>query len=668
MSNSQRDLSAEAHARYLGAASLYINTDGSWSVGLASQAVKDFQKVKYGTVTQINDDTFQFTARTVEVREGAGYTLTLQSNQQPTVFFEAVLDNQGNVTGGRVLTQSEMYSAEVRTGIDLNGNGGLGDARVLVDDSTVNVYVDGEGNFQIETAPGQFVAINFGGQSLNRSQLGTLEFNAVTTNADGGFDVFLKDGSDTVLQASLGSSGVVNPASIQTLGAQQLAQAENRTGEDINARSDTVATAGWTSAIKTTAVRTELDTQLVNGKLSHAGLVKVVQAAIQAVGTGTVGNDLMSDLKAVAARGNSLFTTTDLNGQETGYLSYVFDQLVNGSKGNAFYHGGAAQQQNLGNLSDQSNAQTLQRLTDKWLLGKDLPSPNTQGDTANPSATAASGIYKAFDAPLINGGTVAFDVNQGSAGTCYLLAAIATVAHVNPTAFQAQFVSNGAGSNGLNTWGVRFYDTAGKTHWVTVNNELVVRSADDTQAAYTKVKGVDAQGNATSELWAPLIEKAYAQANELQIFGRTNAANAMYAIEGGFAEGIVNVAGGRVTQFAESAYLVNDNPILQTSVLPAGSTALAEYTKALNSNKPFFIVSFAKTNDAQGASLFVSGHAYIGWDADPSNPNNTTVKVYNPWGPSARTDANPNPNFLAPFDADLATLVGTEGISFWIGV
>lgn len=668
MSNSQRDLSAEAHARYLGAASLYINTDGSWSVGLASQVVKDFQRVKYGSITQINDDTFQFTARTVEVREGGGYTLTLQSNQQPTVFYEAVLDSQGNATGGRVLSLSEMYSTEMRTGIDLNGNGGLGDARVLVDDSTVNLYVDGEGNFQIETAPGQFVGINFEGQSLNRSQLGTLEFNAVTTNADGGFDVFLKDSSDTVLQASVGSSGVVNPTTIQTLGTQQLAQAEARTGEDLNARTDTVATAGWTSQLKTTALRTEVDAQMVNGKLSHAGLVKVVQAAIQTVGTGTVGNDLMSDLKALAARGNSVFTTQDLNGQETGYLSYVFDQLVNGSKGNAFYHGGSTQQQNLGNLSDQSNAQTLQRLTDKWLLGKDLPNPNTQGDTANPNATAASGIYKAFDAPLITGGTVAFDVNQGSAGTCYLLAAIATVAQVNPSAFQAQFVSNGTGANGLNSWGVRFFDTAGKAHWVTVNNELVVRSTDDTQATYTKVKGVDAQGNATAELWAPLIEKAYAQANELQIFARTNAANAMYAIEGGFAEGIVNVAGGAVTQFAESAYLVNNNPILQTSVVPTGSTALAEYTKALNSNKPFFIVSFTQSKDAQGASLFVSGHAFIGWDADPSNPSNTSLKVYNPWGASARTDANPSPNFLAPFDADLVSLVGTEGISFWVGV
>ncbi len=68
----------------------------------------------------------------------------------------------------------------------------------------------------------------------------------------------------------------------------------------------------------------------------------------------------------------------------------------------------------------------------------------------------------------------------------------------------------------------------------------------------------------------------------------------MFAIEGGFAEGIVNVASGKVTQYGESAYIVNGNPILQVSTVPDGSAALAEYTKALNAGKPFFVVSFAK--------------------------------------------------------------------------
>ena len=320
----------------------------------------------------------------------------------------------------------------------------------------------------------------------------------------------------------------------------------------------------------------------------------------------------------------------------------------------------------LGYLSADSAVDVLQKLENKWLLGKDLPNPNSQGDTAKPGTFAASGVYKAFDGQLIAGTTAAFDVSQGSAGTCYLLAGIAAVAHVNPSAFNALFASNGVGADGAPTWGVRFYDTAGKPHWVSVNNQLVVRNAEDTTAAYTKVKGTDASGASVAELWAPLVEKAYAQANELQIFARQKEVNAMFAIEGGWAEGIVNVAGGKVTQFGEFAQSnYNNNPLLNITTVPDGSSPLAEYTKALNAGKPIFMASYITTKDADGKVLLTGGHAFMVYDADLNSSTNTTVKVYNPWGP---TDAA-NPSFhIAPFDSDLLTLVGTKDIYFWVGV
>ena len=58
----------------------------------------------------------------------------------------------------------------------------------------------------------------------------------------------------------------------------------------------------------------------------------------------------------------------------------------------------------------------------------------------------------------------------------------------------------------------------------------------------------------------------------------------------------------------------------------------------------------------------------MAYDADLTNPNNTSVKVYNPWGVSLPTDANPNPSHVTPFDSDLVTLVGTKGLDFWISV
>ena len=662
-SDTNRDISTVAYARHIGTAILYISTDGTWSVGQVGQKVSEYQKVKFSSTTSINDDTYEFTALTAELRDGGGYVVYLQSNADLGQFIEAYVDVSGNITGGKALTQAEMYAAEVKWGVDLNENGGLGNAMVLVDAGSVNLYVDGAGAYQIKQANGSFAPLTFAENPVTLATLKGYEIESVVAQS-GGYKIFVRNNEDNVFELGTDETGAVNASSIRVLGSTQLAAAEAETGQDLNGKGDRAVITGWTATLKTSAIQAEVSSQTANdAKINHAGLVKIVSTAILSLGNSSkVGENVFSDLQAIAARGKDLFTCKDLSGAETGYLQYVFDKLVNGSKANNFYTDGGTQSQALGNLSADAAVDVLQKLENKWLLGKDRPNPNTEGDTANPNATAASGVYKAFEAPLIAGNTAAFDVSQGSAGTCYLLAAIASIAHVNPSAFNALFAVNGANSTGSATWGVRFFDTFGKTHWVTVDNQLVVRNADDSIAAYTKVKGVDAAGNTTPEMWAPLVEKAYAQANELQIFGRQKQVNAMFAIEGGFAEGVVNVAGGKVTQFGTEETTVNGNPILKVSTVPEGSTALAEYTKALNTGKPVFVVSFANSKDANGATLFTSGHAYMAYDADTTSASNTSVKVYNPWGPSTSN------TYIASFDSDLVTLVGTEGISFWVGV
>jgi hypothetical protein len=657
-----RDISAESYARHIGTAILYVNTEGEWSVGQKGQKVSEYQKVKYGTTTSINDDTYEFTALTVEAREGGGYVMYLQSNADLGLFVEAYIDGAGNVTGVKTLSQAEMFAAEVKWGVDLNDNGGLGDAMVLVDAGSVNLYIDGGGAYQIKQADGKFAPLTYLGQAVSLVSLKGYEIESVVAQG-GGYKIFVRDSQDNIIEVGADEGGTVSTSSIKTLGSTQLAAAEAETGQDLDGKGDLEVTIGWTTTLKNSAIQAEVASQTANdAKITHAGLVKIVDAAIKSLSSASVvGESVFSDLQAIAARGKELFTSKDLTGTETGYLQYVFEKMVNGSKANNFYTDGGTQIQALGNLSADAATSVLQKLENKWLLGKDHPNPNTEGDTANPNATAASGVYKAFDAPLIAGNTAAFDVSQGNAGTCYLLAAIASIAQVNPTVFNTLFAENGAGSNGSSTWGVRFFDTGGKENWVTVDNQLVVRSAEDTTSAYTKVQGVDAAGNTTPEMWAPLVEKAYAQANELQIFGRQKQINAMFAIEGGFAEGLVNVAGGKVTQYGPEATIVNGNPILQISTVPEGSTALAEYTKALNTGKSVFVVSFTNSKDANGATLFTSGHAYMAYDADPASATNTSCKVYNPWGPTTA-------NHIAPFDADLVTLIGTEGISFWVGV
>lgn len=252
----------------------------------------------------------------------------------------------------------------------------------------------------------------------------------------------------------------MNPGTIELVIADKLSELEAKIGIDLNNKSDTPVTSGWTTTINSAEIRAAVErfTQS-NSKIDHAELVNILDVAIQSLrGATKVGNEVFSDLKAIASRGQDLFTAKDLNGKETGYLTYVFDKLVNGSEANNFYHGGTTKVQTLGNLNPDSTVDVLQKLSNKWLLGKDLPNPTTQGDTANPNARAATGSYKAFNFELMSGPPAAFDVYQGSAGTCYLLAAMALIAQDNPSAFNGTFVSNGVGTNSLSTWGVRFLD------------------------------------------------------------------------------------------------------------------------------------------------------------------------------------------------------------------
>ena len=658
-----KELSIESHARHIGTAVLNISSEGKWSVGTLGQKVSEYAFLKYGINTTIDDDTYEYTALTADLNGTIGYKLILQSNDDEAKFLEVEADLQGLVTGYREFSEAEILAAEAAMGLDLNDSGALGSSPTSTQSGGITVSADGSGNFSFKVGDTTPVNLQYSGQTVSQKLLRgvSMEIESVVPSGDG-FKIFVRDKASDLYELTLDTAGVINPASFSKMSTSSIQAAEVVARKDLNGKGDTPAEAGWTATLKTSAIRTAVESLTgQGGKIDHAGLVQVVNAAIGSLsGASSVGADVFSDLGAISSRGLALFSSKDLSGKETGYLQYVFDKLVNGSAANSFYTGGATKAAPLGNLLTSSTVDGLQKLANKWLLGLDLPNPNTQGDTANPNATAASGVYQNFSAPLIAGSTAAFDVNQGSAGTCYLLAAIATVAQVNPASFNSLFVSNGANNGGTTTWGVRFFDTTGNMHWVTANNQLCVRNAGDEQPAYTKVKGVDATGATVVELWAPLVEKAYAQANELGILDRKSASNAYFSIEGGWAEPITQIGAGRVIQYGLEAYNMNNKPQLPVVPVPEGSTALAEYTKALNSQKPFFIVSFAVTKDANGASQFVKGHAYMAIDADLGSSTNTTVNVYNPWGPTGS-------GFVSPFDSDLVTLVGIEGISFWVG-
>lgn len=425
-------------------------------------------------------------------------------------------------------------------------------------------------------------------------------------------------------------------------------------------------TPSWTqSALKVASIRGTVDQALSSdGKITHAEAVSVLDSAIAAAKTasgasGTVGETILADLRAISLRGDSVFTSPDLNGKESGYLSYVFDKVVNTSPANAFFTGGTITRQALGNLNGNSPISDLEKLRDKWLLGLDLPDPRTEGDTANPAAVGASGEYRAFNGSLVIDGFGYTDVRQGSMGDCYLLAGAAGIAEASTyakttsdpkladyaTAFERMFSAN----SGTSTWGVRFYDVFNKPHWVTVNNQFVVPTGSGANVSPSYAKLPVAASTGKSELWVALLEKAYAQANETGIFERDNSSNAFFAIEGGWGTNLQQMLGGG------TAFLAAGRTLSWTRGyfgLPASdvNTQLGTTTLEgiMNFGHPFY-VSSSYSSQIGGKIAWTGGHAFTGFDPVRTNTTNTNITIYNPWGPSGSSH-------VSPFEDNLATM------------
>ncbi len=660
----------ETYARSISSAVLFIDGDGNWKVGLASQKVAQYKSVSADAAATVNDDTFELTALTAEAREGGGFLIYAQSNADLSAYSEITLSATGLVTSQRALTLDQLFAAETKYGLDLNDNGGIGDQLVLADDGEADVYIDGAGAYVVETPNGELIPLTLESQPVTIYSLEDYEFSDVSVEADGSLTSYIEDESGTVFKMVSSSSGA-SSAPPQPVSAEDLAAREVKTGVDINRDYAKPLTEGWTASLKTASLRQEVEVQLAqSGKIGHAGLVNLLDGVLQSLqssGATKVGADLVADLRALGARGQALFTSPDLAGNETTYLSFVFDQMVNSSKANNTFTGGQTKSQSLGNLSANTTLSQLGLLRDKWLLGKDLPNPATQGDTANPNAAAASGVYKTFTAELLVGDASLLDVNQGSAGTCYLMASLAGVANSSASALQATFVSDGTVA-GNRVWGVRFFDTKGKEVWVTANDQLAVAGPNATTALYAKATGRDASGAVVPELWVPVVEKAYAQANELGAFARSNNANAMFAIEGGLADAVPNIVGGRMAWVNDQAYSsINGIPLLFAIKAPAGSSIAAEVAKAINAGQIVWIGSDNETTDDSGAILLTKGHAFLAFDPDPNNPNDTQVRIYNPWGFSAASSESP-PSFVSPFLVDLSEVAGVAGYDFYVQV
>ena len=257
--------------------------------------------------------------------------------------------------------------------------------------------------------------------------------------------------------------------------------------------------------------------------------------------------------------------------------------------------------------SGDQSISTLQELVNQWFLGTVQPNaidadmPASRGDVAYdptdsytfPGATG----YTLFGAS----GPEYWDVAQGSAGDCWLLAALAETAAREPAIIQNMFISNGNG-----TWTVRFYAN-GAIDYVTVNDQLPLAALDP---SYNGGYAFDAPQNRI--LWAALAEKAFAEEN---LTGQLNTSQPGIASYAALNSGDASVALPAITGW-----------LTGYSEVTPGVTA-SEIAADL---KDGVLVCINTPSSSASESHLVPDHCYaiVGYNPSSSMP----FELFNPWG------------------------------------
>lgn len=220
----------------------------------------------------------------------------------------------------------------------------------------------------------------------------------------------------------------------------------------------------------------------------------------------------------------------------------------------------------------------------------------------DPTLTSTSYHYANFsNYDVFNDGPQYDDIEQGALGDCYFLAAASSLAQTDPSILRQMVTSLGDG-----TYAVRYYDGASEVY-LRIDGDLPVSSGSNLAYAET---------SDTSEIWVPLIEKAYAHFR----YG----SDTYGSIEGGWMDVVYEEITGVSSSFRYTS---------------GTTSALATYIRDnLNAGHAVTLGSYSGA-----ASPVVGGHAYQVVSIDASN----YVTVYNPWGVDGRSyDSNYNDGLL----------------------
>lgn len=487
----------------------------------------------------------------------------------PTKFADITAAQAATLTGaelnGLTMAKLEALSASALAGLS---SAALAAVRPALEQSLTATQLNGMGAAALMALyPGR----------LTNAQIGSLTAATIASLSTAQFDA--------LLGARLGALSVAAISGISIADLTSLTPAE--TAEFTSAQVAAMSSAQAAALPSANPVLADLKAHESGATLSYTGALDVLQDAAAGGMTATK----FAGLTQVAN-----WLTSGVV-QASAYVVRVFSDVVLGNAANAWWTGGGSPV-SLGDLSATSSQSQIDELIGKWLLGTDMPS--LSGEPAN--------SYQAYNLPLFSSeGPQLTDVNQGEVGDCYFLAALASTAEQDPSLIRSMIQSNGNGSYAV------AFQVNGATDYVTVNNEL-----PDFSASWANGSNMAFANNAT-DLWVPLIEKAYAELMEQPNAETYNAnANSYAAIDGGDSNGLTAITG----------QWVNEVNIDGSTSSSAGLTDLQQAQAALAAGNDVMV----GTGGNQISTNWVSDHMFA---VTAVNVATETVTLYNPWGASA---------------------------------
>lgn len=242
-------------------------------------------------------------------------------------------------------------------------------------------------------------------------------------------------------------------------------------------------------------------------------------------------------------------------------------------------------------------------LVGRWFLG--TIAPTALFNTTPLTNTAVQGTL--FGSA---GRAVISDIDQGGLGDCAFLAALG--ATFGPQSSDAgntssSIINNMITDNGDNTYTIRFFSN-GTPEWVTVDRRLATSNGSLYAAS---ANGSRDPNNSSNVLWAPLVERAYAQWRE----GREG--------QPGY-----NLIGNGDHPFRPLGFITGRTATQFGAGGSAGSVSFSQIQAALSSGQAIELGRYTESS----TSFIVGGHAYSLTNAYTDGSGQQRITVRNPWG------------------------------------